>query len=86
MSRSDQRQGAVKEKMVKLNDPSYKHDIMERFRVLIYGIKAGQKLGDDHINAVNQILHDQFEDFRDCPLLFWVRSYCFKNNMHKNIM
>ena len=37
---------------------------MERFKVLIYDIKAGQKLGDDHINAVNQLLHDQFEDFQ----------------------
>ena len=45
-----------KRKMVKLNAPSYKHDIMERFRVLIYVIKAGQKLADDHINAVNQLL------------------------------
>ena len=51
--------------MVKLNDPSYKHDIMERLKVLIYDIKAGQKLWDDHINAVNQLLHDQFEDFQD---------------------
>ena len=49
---------------MKRNDPSYKHDIKENFKVLIYDIKAGQTLGDDHINAVNQLLHDQFEDFQ----------------------
>jgi len=38
--------------------------IKERFKVLIYDIKAGQKLGDDHMNAVNQLLHSQFEDFQ----------------------
>ena len=64
--------------MVKLNDPSYKHDIMERFKVLIYDIKAGQKLGDDHINAVNQLLLDQFEDFQGLSIPVLGQMLLFK--------
>ena len=53
---------------------------MEKFKVLIYDIKAGQRLGDDHINAVNQLLHDQFKDFQGLSTPVLGQKLWFKNS------
>ena len=37
---------------------------MQRFKKLIYQVKNNEKLGDDHINAANQLLRSQFEELQ----------------------
>ena len=40
------------------------HDVMERFKKLIYDVKNNEKLGDNHIDAANQLLHSQLEELQ----------------------
>jgi len=47
-----------------INESSHTHDVVQRYTRLVHEVKAGEKLGDDHINAVNQLLRGQFGDFQ----------------------
>ena len=41
------------------------HDVMERFKKLIYDVKNNEKLhGDNYIDAANQLLHSQLEELQ----------------------
>ena len=37
---------------------------MERYKKLIREVRNNEKLGDDHINAANQLLRSQFEELQ----------------------
>ena len=46
------------------NDECCQHDVMQRYKKLIREVKNNEKLGDDHINAANQLLHSQFKELQ----------------------
>jgi len=37
---------------------------MKKFETLISEVRGDQKLGDDHVNAANQLLKSQFENLQ----------------------
>jgi len=39
-------------------------ELLGRFNSLMSSIKSGDKLGDDHINAANELLQSQFPDIQ----------------------
>ena len=42
----------------------HRTELSERFNSLMSSIRNGDKLGDEHINAANQLLHSQFPDIQ----------------------
>ena len=51
---------------IKMNnhEACYQHDVITKFEALISEVRSGQKLGDDHVNAANQLLRSQFENLQ----------------------
>ena len=46
------------------HEACYQHDVITKFEALISEVRSGQKLGDDHVNAANQLLKSQFENLQ----------------------
>ena len=71
--------GRHKRKLVN-NDGCCHHDVMERCKKLIYEVKNNEKLGDDYINAANQLLCSQFEELQGLSSTSdWSEIYLFKS-------
>ena len=55
----------------------YQHDVMKKFEALISEVRSGQKLGDDHVNAANQLLKSQLENLQGLSTPIVVQGLSF---------
>ena len=54
-------------------------ELLGRFNSLMSGIRSGDKLSDEHINAANELLHSQFPDVQGLCTSVLGQRFCFPN-------
>ena len=76
--------GKVKRKWKLLNeaktgcdDERCPPDVVVKYKILIVDVDEGDKLGDEHINAANQLLQSQFSDIQGLQSFLLGQRFCF---------